>query len=36
MTTEFAGVSVDLFMTKKWVKELEKHREFEIYYLKKP
>jgi hypothetical protein len=29
------GVSMDVFVTQKGVKELEKHGEFEIYYLKK-
>jgi hypothetical protein len=34
-TTELDGVSVDVFVTKKGMKELEQHREFAIYYLKK-
>jgi hypothetical protein len=29
------GVSMDVFITKNKMKELEKHGEFEIYYLKK-
>jgi hypothetical protein len=34
-TTQLEGVSMDVFVTKNKVKELEKHGEFEIYYLKK-
>jgi hypothetical protein len=34
-TTELDGVSVDVFVTKKGVKELEKYRDFEIYYVEK-
>jgi len=34
-TTQLEGVSMDMFVTKKGVKELENHRDFEIYYLKK-
>jgi hypothetical protein len=30
-TTELDGVSVDLFMTKKGVKELEQYAEYQIY-----
>jgi hypothetical protein len=31
-TTELDGGSVDLFMMKNKIKELEKRREFEIYF----
>jgi hypothetical protein len=34
-TTQLEGVSMDVFVTKKWVKEPEKHGNFEIYYVKK-
>jgi hypothetical protein len=34
-TTQLEGVSMDVFVTKKGVKELEKQGDFEVYYLKK-
>jgi hypothetical protein len=34
-TTQLEGVSLDVFVTKNKLKELEKHEDFEIYYLKK-
>jgi hypothetical protein len=34
-TTQLEGVSMDVFVTEKGVKELEKHGEFEIDYQKK-
>ena len=33
-TTQLEGVSMDVFVTKKGMKELEKQGDFEIYYLK--
>jgi hypothetical protein len=34
-TTQLEGVSMDVIVTKKEMKALEKHGDFEIYYVKK-